>query len=213
VTKTLLLLFYFFMNVCITICCQNSPDKNSTQQSSQLLPTNEAQIRPLTKLEPDQQREVWQRAVEEAGNKVPSGRVVKGVVQRIMERTKVPNPYRVGEVCRFVVKDNPDLRGKGGCWCIVVRVNNFSCNVVAWDGEYTVGMEHLKSLEYSDGNCEQMKLLGDRISKLRSLDNLEDAAKNVLRQLGEVKRPYLTTFEEKLLSFIEQECGVADNSG
>jgi hypothetical protein len=179
---------------------------------SQILPTNECQVRPLTKLEPDQQREVWQQAVKKAGNKVPSGRIVKDVVQRIMERTKVPNPYHIGEVCQFVVKDNPDLRGKGACWCIINQVNNFSCNVMAWDGEYTVTMDHLKSLDYSDSNCEQMKEISDRITRLRQKGNLEDAAIKMLKHLGEVKRPYLTTFEEKLLNFIEQECGVMDEA-
>ena len=37
----------------------------------QLLPTNERQIRPLTSLEPEQQREAWARAVETA----PEGKV------------------------------------------------------------------------------------------------------------------------------------------
>ncbi len=89
---------------------------------SQILPTSERQVRPITKLEPQQQWEVWQTAVEEAGGKVPSARVVDNVVQRIMERTKAPNPYRVGEVCQILAKDNPELRGKGGCWCIVNHV-------------------------------------------------------------------------------------------
>jgi hypothetical protein len=179
---------------------------------SQILPTNECQVRPLTKLEPDQQREVWQQAVEKAGNKVPSGRIVKDVVQRIMERTKAPNPYLIGEVCQFVVKDNPDLRGKGGCWCIVNHVGDFSCTVTSWDGEYTVSTDHLKSLEYSDSNCQQMQEISDRITKLLSNNKLEDAAIKMLKHLGEVKRPYLTPFEEKLLSFIEQECGVMDEA-
>lgn len=80
---------------------------------TQILPTSERQVRPITKLEPQQQWEVWQTAVEEAGGKVPSARVVGDVVQRLMERTKAPNPYRVGEVCLLIAKDNPDLRGKG----------------------------------------------------------------------------------------------------
>ncbi|WP_208766581.1 hypothetical protein [Nostoc flagelliforme] len=51
-----------------------------------------------------------------------------------MERTKAPNPYRVGEVCLLIAKDNPDLRGKGGCWGIVNHVGKFSCTVTMWDG-------------------------------------------------------------------------------
>ncbi|WP_190916162.1 hypothetical protein [Nostoc sp. FACHB-892] len=39
--------------------------------------------------------------------------MTKDLVQPIMERTKAPNPYRVEEVCQIIVKDNPELRGKG----------------------------------------------------------------------------------------------------
>lgn len=87
-------------------------------------------------------------AVEEAGGTVPSGRVVKDVVQRIMERTKVPNTYQIGEVCQILAKDNPDLRGKGGCWCIVTAVHDYSCTVKVWNRELTVGLKHLKSYDY-----------------------------------------------------------------
>ncbi len=65
---------------------------------SQILPTNECQVRPLARLEPSQQRECWRQAVKAAGDKVPSGRQVKDIVDRIRERTKVPNPYREGEI-------------------------------------------------------------------------------------------------------------------
>ncbi|MDF5728915.1 MAG: hypothetical protein PUP92_13035 [Rhizonema sp. PD38] len=172
---------------------------------SQILPANERQVRPLTKLEPDQQRQVWQLSVEEAGGKVPSGRIVKDIVQRVMERATVSNPFLVGEVCQIVAKDNPELRGKGGCWCIVSQVNDFSCTVTAWDGQYSVRMDHLKSLEYSDANCAKMKEVWDRISRLRNSGLLEEAAYAYLKHLGEVKRPYLTPLEEKLLALIEQE--------
>jgi hypothetical protein len=91
-----------------------------------ILPTAEGQVRPMTKLEPQEQQEVWLRAVELAGGKVPTGRIVKDVVQRIMERTQVPNTYQIGEVCQILVKDNPELKGKGGCWAIVSVVNEFS---------------------------------------------------------------------------------------
>ncbi|MBD2459226.1 hypothetical protein H6G80_34970 [Nostoc sp. FACHB-87] len=185
------------------------PDEMGTN-GSQILPTNERQVRPLITLEPQQQQEVWQTAVKEAGGKVPSGRIVKDVVQRIMERTKVPNTYRVGEVCQILAKDNPDLRGKGGCWCIVTHVGEFSCTLKTWDGELTVGVQHLKSFDYLPDECQQMQEVCDRIMRLRESENLEEAAKAVLKYLGEVKRPYLTDVEKKLLSVIEQEYWVAD---
>ncbi|WP_193199643.1 hypothetical protein [Nostoc sp. MG11] len=189
-----------------TICCQNSGIEDLTTNGTQILPTSEGQVRPITSLKPQEQWEVWQAAVQEAGGKIPTGRVVKDVVQRIMERTQVPNTYQIGEVCQIIVKDNPELRGKGGCWAIVSAVNDFSCTLRMWNGEYTVRIDHLKSLNYSDSECHDMQSLSARINKLRDSDNLEAAADAVLRHLGELKRPYLTEFEEKMLRFIELEC-------
>ncbi|MCC5661224.1 hypothetical protein LC608_30535 [Nostoc sp. XA010] len=193
-----------------TIGCQNVENQNLTTNGTQILPTSERQVRPITKLEPQQQWEVWQTAVEEAGGKVPSARVVGDVVQRIMERIKAPNPYHIGEVCQIIAKDNPDLRGKGGCWGIVNHVGEFSCTVKMWDGEYTVRIDHLKPLNYMELECQQMQLISDRISRLRENENLEDAPSAMLKHLGELKRPYLTAMEEKLLSVIEREYGLGD---
>ena len=123
---------------------------------------------------------------------------------RIIERILMPNLYRVGEVCQIVAKDNPDLQGKGGRWCTVSLVNDFSCTV-AWDGEHTVKLEHLKSLEYSDDDCVRMKEVCDRMNRLNNSGKLERLAYVMLKKLGEVERPYLTTFEEKILGFLEHE--------
>ncbi|WP_193199923.1 hypothetical protein [Nostoc sp. MG11] len=169
-----------------------------------ILPTAEGQVRPMTKLEPQQQQEVWQQAVEQAGGKVPTGRIVKDVVQRIIERTKVPNTYQICEVCQILAKDNPELRGKGGCWAIISAVNDFSCTVKLWDGEYTIGLQHLKSYDYLAGECEQMQQISARISRVYS-DSLEETVKNLLQSLGKLNRPYLTVMEEKLLSVLETE--------
>ncbi len=135
------------------------------------LPTAEGQVRPMTKLEPQEQQEAWLRAVELAGGKVPTGRIVKDVVQRIMERTQVPNTYQIGEVCQILVKDNPELRGKAGCWGIVSAVNEFSCTVRMWDGEYAIGLQHLKSYNYLSAECEQMQVICDRLARIY-LDSL-----------------------------------------
>jgi len=189
-----------------TICCQNSGIDDLTTNSSQILPTSEGQVRSMTKLEPQQQWEVWQTAVEVAGGKVPSGRVVKNVVEQIMERTQVPNTYQLGEVCQILAKDNPELRGKGGCWAIVSAVNEFSCTVRMWDGEYTVGLQHLKSCNYLPAECEQMQSLCDRITRVYS-GALEDSVQKFLEMLGKLNRTYLTAVEEKLLNVLESEYG------
>ncbi|MCA2627993.1 MULTISPECIES: hypothetical protein [unclassified Microcystis] len=184
-----------------TIGSQSDRDETRTI-GSQILPISERQVRPLTQLEPDQQREVWQQAVEAAGGKVPSGRIVKDIVQRIRERTKIPIPYRVGDVCEILIKDNPDLRGLGGCWCIVIKVREFSCLVRTWNGEYTVREENLRDLQYSPDHRQNMQQLSDRLVHLRSLGE-EETVRAILETLGSLKRPYLNPWEEKLLEFLE----------
>ncbi|MBN3870190.1 hypothetical protein [Nostoc sp. JL33] len=177
------------------------------ERNVHILPTNEWQIRPLSKLDPDIQPGAWEQAVESANGKVPSHRMVKDAVQRIMERTQVPNTYQLGEVCQILAKDNPELRGKSGCWAIISQVNDFSCTVKMWDGEYTVGLQHLKSFNYLPAECEQMQSLSDRITRVYS-DLLEETVKSLLQSLGKVNRPYLTELEEKLLSLLESEVKV-----
>ena len=54
-----------------------------------VLPTSERQCRPLTKLEPEQQREIWREAVESSRGKVPSGKVVSDLVARIQGKSKL----------------------------------------------------------------------------------------------------------------------------
>ena len=184
---------------------QNDLDTSAPDTSEeQILPINEYQLRPLIPLEPEVQREAWQKAVEEAGGKVPSGRIVKDVVQRIMERTQVPNTYQLGEVYQIIVKDNPELRGRGGCWAIVSAVNDFSCSVRMWDGEYGVGLQHLKSFNYLPAECEQMQVICDRINQVYS-SGLEEPVQRFLESLGKLNRAYLTALEEKVLSLLESE--------
>jgi hypothetical protein len=175
-------------------------------RNDHILPTNEWQIRPLSKLDPDIQPEAWEQAVESANGKVPSHRIVKDAVQRIMERTQVPNTYQLGEVCQILAKDNPELRGKGGCWGIVSHVGEFSCTVKTWDGEYTVGLQHLKSFNYLPAECQQMRVICDRINQVYS-SGLEESVQRFLESLGKLKQAYLTAVEEKLLNVLESEYG------
>jgi hypothetical protein len=182
------------------------PVRNETgTNDSYILPTSERQVRPLIGLEPEKQLEAWQTSVKKAGGKVPSGRIVKDIVDRIRERTKVPNPFRVGEVCQIIPKDNPELRGKSGCWCIVSYVGDYSCTVTTWDNEYVVKLEHLKSFEYLEEECAYMEELCARLKKLHQLGNLDVGAYWVLNGLGKLSAPYLTPLQEKLLAVLELE--------
>ncbi|MEH2121104.1 hypothetical protein [Nostoc sp.] len=187
--------------------CQILENEDLTTNGTQILPTSERQVRPLTKLEPRQQQQAWQLSVQEASGRVPTGRMVKDVVQRIMETTQVPNTYEIGEVCQIIAQDNPELRGKGGCWGIVTQASDFTCIVRLWDGEYSIGLKHLKSYDYSHSECQQIQQISDRISKIYSIA-LEESVQRFLESLGKLNRPYLTALEEKLLNVLESGIGI-----
>jgi hypothetical protein len=173
-----------------------------------LLPSNENQLRYLVKadLTPEVQIKLWMEAVNKHPIKPPSGRVVKETIaEYLAKKNQIPNPFRLNEVCTIVVKDNPELRGKGGCWCIVSEVYEYSCRVDTWDAQYIMRLEHLNSCEYSSNECSQMRELGWRMSRLASLGNLDDAVLWILNGLAKMQKPYLTDIEEELLSFLEEK--------
>ncbi len=176
-----------------------------TTNGCQKLPTSERQVRPITSLCEAEQVDCWQQAVIEAGNRVPSSRIVKEVVQRIKNPTPAPMPFQVGEVCFLIAKEHPELRGQGGCWCIVSEVHEFSCTVYTWDNQYRLPPEHLKSLEYSQHQCQQMEIISIRMSLLYETGQLDEAALWILNGLARIKRPTLTPLEEKLKSLLEIE--------
>ncbi|QLE45150.1 hypothetical protein FD723_32995 (plasmid) [Nostoc sp. C052] len=89
---------------------------------------------------------------------------------------------------------------------MVRQVNDFSCTVKLWDGEYAVGLQHLKSYNYLPQECEQMRVICDRISRVYS-SALEESVQKFLEMLGKVNRAYLTVVEEKLLNVLESEYG------
>ena len=70
-------------------------DKN---EGASILPTNESQCRPIAKLSPDQQRDIWNKAVEKASGKAPSARIVKQIVNELENKPKMkPKPNHVNK--------------------------------------------------------------------------------------------------------------------
>ncbi|MBD2498922.1 hypothetical protein H6G75_32145 [Nostoc sp. FACHB-280] len=87
---------------------------------------------------------------------------------------------------------------------MVSQVSDFSCTEKTWDGELTVGVQHLKSYDYLPVECEQMQLICDRINRVYSTE-LEESVQRFLESLGKLKRFYLTDLEEKVLGLLESE--------
>ena len=191
-----------------TNCSQNEEAKTEINYS-QIFPTNENQVRPLTKLEPNEQCKAWQQAVDEAGGKVPSGRIVKDVVEQIKEkirrRANLPCPFQVGEVCQIWVKGNPDLKGKGGCWCIVVEVHEFSLSVSVQGEKYQVKPENLKSAELNTQQQEEYRQICTRIEALYPKCADEPLVLAALDRWFHERRCWLSPFEEEFFQFLEQK--------
>lgn len=185
----------------------NPSEKNEAQSNqmcpngSQILPTAERQVRPLTNLEPEQQREVWQQAVSEAGGKTPPARVVKSVVDRIREKNPAPNPWHVNELAQIIVKGNFALYGRGGQWCIIAEVHTFSCTVKVWDGVLQVKISNLKTLDLFPDQQQEVRHLCDRLNRLAKIEELDRSARVLLASLG--RQTFLTPIEEQLLRTLE----------
>jgi hypothetical protein len=182
--------------------------QNLTTNCCLVLPSTESQVRPLAPLDPLQQCQAWTAAVEKANGSVPPARLVREAARKIINQKEF-NPHYVGEVCLVISADEPQLRGRKGCWAIVTEVHEYSCDLQLWNGLVElIKPEFLKSFEYSEDECEQMQELCVRIKRLRERDELEESVYAFLGFLGKLKRPELTPLEEKLLAVLEAEYGI-----
>lgn len=174
--------------------------ENLSANGGQKLPTNERQVRPLTALNPEEQREVWQQAVEEAGGKLPSGRIVKGIVERLKQRdvTPPPVPYSPGDVVMIRGAGNPELRKYDGQWAIALRINEYSVTVSLDGKDMPVSPKFLEEVDRKD--WDEIKAIHNRIDRLSQceLDPMDDAALEVLK-----RRTYFTDRQKQALATLE----------
>lgn len=181
---------------------------NLTTNCCQILPTKEIQVRPLTKLEPEEQCHVWHSAVEQAGNKIPSGRIVKGIVERLKSKPlySASDFCSLGDVFMLARLEGAE-RKYNSCWAIASHINDFTILVDVHDATILVKPENLKPIDEPDVRRQLPQTL-KRIRRLRSVGLLDRSAYNVLEGLG--RHTYLTDFENELLTFMEQRYGVED---
>lgn len=74
---------YYLISASEVVDNLKCPQFVDTNKNVNVLPTKESQCRSLAKLSPEEQQKAWCRAVEMAGNKVPSSRLVKEAIQEI----------------------------------------------------------------------------------------------------------------------------------
>ena len=107
----------------------SEPDRNR-EPLVLILPTSERQCRPLISLKPIEQRKVWKKAIELAGNKIPSGKIVSQAVSEFKNREpQAKSKYKIGT--RIKIKSNHPLFG--GSSGTIKQIPNQTGVVVALD--------------------------------------------------------------------------------
>ncbi len=182
----------------------------------QILPTNERQVRDLTNLEPDEQRQIWQEAVEQSNGKVPSGAKVKGIVERMKEKTFVPLPecaqYAIGDVVIIKAHGNSTLRPYDGYWAIVERISDYFYHLclslkeekISHDAKDVTPLlgckgDEVERVELSQEDKLLFKSVSDRIRKLAQRNDLETPVLGILEALSRK-----TVFTKGDLWFLER---------
>ncbi|WNN92104.1 hypothetical protein [Gloeocapsopsis dulcis] len=182
--------------------CANGAQKSSEMNIAQILPTSERQVRPLTQLEPVEQREIWYKAVELADGKVPSSRIVKSIVEKLKAKPLVQGDEfcKIGDVFTLSRLEGAE-RKYNSCWAIAKSINDFTITVEVHDATILVKPENLQPLEELDARRQLPQTL-KRIRRLRDIGLLDRAAYTMLESLG--RQTYLTDLEDKFLSFMEE---------
>ncbi|MBD2309556.1 hypothetical protein H6G17_29385 [Chroococcidiopsis sp. FACHB-1243] len=181
--------------------------ENLRTNGSQILPTSERQVRDLLKLEPDEQCQVWHQALVASNGKVPSGRIVKGIVEQLKEKPLVfaKDYCQVGDVFTLVRLEGKEKK-YNGCSCVAVEPRDFTIMVDVHDTTLTVKPENLNKIDSPEVHRQLPQIL-QRIRRVREFPGFRDrAAYAMLEHLG--KQTYLTPLEDKLLQVIEREYGV-----
>jgi hypothetical protein len=181
---------------------------NNLSPIGDILPTTESQCRPLARLEIHHQREVWQQAVEKAGGKVPTGRIVKGIIERLKEKSlvKASDFCTVGDPFILTRLEGAE-RKYNGCWAIAKELRDFTVVVDVYDGEIAVKPDNVNPIDLPDVRRQLPETL-KRIKRLRDCGLLDRCVYHFLEGVG--RQIYLTDLEADLLTFMEERYGVGD---
>lgn len=188
-------------NLC-TNSSQNGNDENLCTNCTQILPTNEGQVRPLTKLHPEEQRAAWQQAIDLADGKVPTGRIVKGVVERLLEKPLfLASDYcKLGEVF-FLTRLCGEECKYNGCWAIAIEVENrFTVKAATYKGDLEVKQENIKRID-SQQTGSEIREIHQRLKRLIEcpLDPIDEAQIEIL-----CRRSWFTQRQKDALTTLEK---------
>jgi hypothetical protein len=186
--------------------CPNGTQESLVANRTYVLPTSERQVRDLVSLEPEQQREIWQKAVEIAEGKVPSGKIVKGIVAQIKERPIAQEllPYSKGEVVK-ICRGRAEIRRHLGYWGIVKNVGYTECIVhITLKGE-DVRCKGNEMRKIDRSKAKLLKEVSDRVANLARC-NLDPAVWAILQTINQQED--ITQVQLDLLTWAEERYGI-----
>ena len=187
--------------------------ENLLTKSEQIMPTKETQVRPLAKLDPDEQRQIWKQAVEAAGGKVPTERIVKdavlrhkGIVERLKQKHPSPPGFAQGDVVEIKALKRSLLHPFNGMWGTIEHVGSFSYTVWISIAKDVQQCQELEMVKVDDEYTEDIGAMSGRIAALIQFD-LEPIEYDILANLQRSR--YFTPKQLTLLAFLEQQYGIA----
>lgn len=121
-----------------------------------IVPVNEAQARPLTKLEPDQQREAWAEAVESA----PNGKVTAAHVEKAVAKFAAPkSPQTKPEPVQYAAAW--ELEGKVADWLADNNAGGAHANYSPAKDAKPIGADYVLSCLVADTSRNPSQWLGE----------------------------------------------------
>ncbi len=177
--------------------------------SKQVLPTKETQVRPLTKLEPEEQCQVWQQAVNLADGKVPTERTVKqallrhkGIVERLKEKHPSLPEFAQGDVVEIKSLKRSPLHPFNGMWGTIEHVGSFSYTVQISIAKDMQQCKESEMVKVDDEYVDDIKAVGQRIKALIQfeLEPVEYAIIEVLQRSN-----CFTPIQLQLLEWLEEK--------
>lgn len=186
--------------------CTNGTQNDLFPFERQILPTSERQVRDLINLEPDEQRQIWQQAVVEAGGKVPSGRIVKGILERLKEKPLLlASDYcEQGEVFFLQRLTGTEIK-YNGYWAIAIEVENrFTVKAAVYNKVVEVKQENMNRIDSEQTQAEIQEIY-ECIKRLIEcqLDPIDEAQIEVL-----CRRPWFTPRQKQALNALMVLYGV-----
>lgn len=180
---------------------QNEFNENSSTIFANILPTKVEQTKALASLKPDEQRQVWNQAVEKVNGKVPTGQLVQEIAKQFQKKSLalVQHDWQVDDIFTLNGLEGKDKK-YNRCWAIAVELTDFAVIVDVHDATITVKPENLNKID-SPYVKRQLRQTLRRIKQLHEVGSLDRGADNVLKDL--IKHIALTPVEEDLLSWLE----------